>query len=157
MKNPKKLIFISHINEDSPIAFWLSDWLKTGIFGEKCTVFSSTDIPAGENWVESMKRAVVLQKESAREEDPVRRYFDYLRTAITSGMAHVRDRKSGGMPDGKVSCGWEPLPANSGMPYRPKGSCIGWIEGVSLSPLSPLSKSLLVSMRVCAPPCSSCP
>jgi len=53
-------VFISHINEEAPIAQVLKDWLESSFAGQ-CEVFVSSDkddIPAGSRWLEVIDGAV---------------------------------------------------------------------------------------------------
>ena len=56
----KKVVFISHINEEAPVAEVLKDWIESSFLGQ-CDVFVSTDpdsIPAGSKWLEEIDQAL---------------------------------------------------------------------------------------------------
>jgi hypothetical protein len=57
-------VFISHINEEAPLALVLKDWIESTFIGT-CTVFVSSDsnsLPAGTRWLEQMDTALRAAK-----------------------------------------------------------------------------------------------
>ncbi len=53
-------LFISHINEEAPLALKLKEWIETTFLG-KCEVFVSSDaddVPAGTKWFDEIERAL---------------------------------------------------------------------------------------------------
>lgn len=60
MTSSKKLVFISHINEESELAIILSDHIKSAYLGMLDTFVSSdgTSIPAGTKWFDAISEAL---------------------------------------------------------------------------------------------------
>lgn len=55
-----KRVFVSHINEEAPLALVLRDWLESS-FPDLCEVFVSTDpscLPVGAKWLDHIDRAL---------------------------------------------------------------------------------------------------
>ncbi|QSA97504.1 hypothetical protein [Methylococcus sp. EFPC2] len=75
------------------------------------------------------------QGETQTEENEVTRFFDLLRSALTSGLCYVADRITQGPPvDHPHAWGWSTVVDDEGNKTpHPKGRvCIGWTNGVDL-------------------------
>lgn len=75
--------------------------------------------------------AASLQTDSTGSEDPVQRFPDLLRSALTSGHCHLVSPE-GGRPEDARLFGWrqrevssEPIPSSV---WEPKGSQVGWVD-----------------------------
>jgi hypothetical protein len=68
-----------------------------------------------------------LQARYQRSKTPAERFLDLLRTALSSGDAHVAS-KDGASPKGSERpCGWERVDTNMGLQWRSRGKRIGWL------------------------------
>lgn len=65
------------------------------------------------------------QAQYQRSEDPVERFIELINAAITTGIAHVADAQTGGMPDDGRLWGWRDRDKSN-------GTLIGWIDGDDL-------------------------
>lgn len=78
-----------------------------------------------------LQQRAISQEEEIRDEDPVVYFFDLLRSALTSGRAHLLST-AGGEPEIPGACGWQQreIPTSDGPQtmWQPKGDCIGWIN-----------------------------
>lgn len=64
--------------------------------------------------------------------DPVSRFLEMMRAAITSGKAHVTDRQ-GKAPSDARACGWKMhSDASTTGTWQPCGQRVGWVDGDDL-------------------------
>ena len=84
----------------------------------------------------ALKALQTLAREQVAEQqanDPVERYLAYLRSALSSGDAHVATGDGTGFPPDSATqraLGWS-TDTHDGTPM-PKGTCIGWLENGEL-------------------------
>src|SRR5262245_66045670 len=60
MGKPPSRVLISHLHDEASIALVLKAWIRSS-WGPQCGVFLSSDpddVPAGERWLERMRRAL---------------------------------------------------------------------------------------------------
>jgi len=83
----------------------------------------------------NLQRLAAAQDRHIGASDPVRRFFELLASALTSGEAHVASRV-GDEPKVPEAWGWRQHAVGTGDyrrdEWRPQGARIGWIEGDDL-------------------------
>jgi hypothetical protein len=72
---------------------------------------------------EALKQAASVHRRQQESVHPTRRFLDVLATLISSGRAHIADRKREQPPDARM-WGWR----RDGIRWRSCGDCIGWLE-----------------------------
>ena len=79
------------------------------------------------------KRAWAALTETARQQmlhqqasDPARRFIELLRSALSSGRAHIADEE-GRSPDSPEAWGWRKEPSGLDAVWKPQGERIGWV------------------------------
>ena len=80
---------------------------------------------------EALKTTVRRQGKDLRSGDPVQRFRSLIKTALSSGMAHLAS-KEGTEPYESKTYGWRWFPGAEGGCTRPQGDCIGWVVGGTL-------------------------
>ena len=73
---------------------------------------------------EALTQAASSHRRQQESVHPTRRFLDVLATLISSGRAHVADRKNA-VPADPIMWGWR---REGGARWRPCGDCIGWLE-----------------------------
>jgi hypothetical protein len=76
--------------------------------------------------VRALNELIARQPNYQHASDPAARFMNLLRTALTSGCAHVADRR-GKAPEEPVTWGWRRQPRARA--WVPQGVGIGWIVG----------------------------
>lgn len=74
---------------------------------------------------EALRSIAADQAKHQGETEPTARYIEILRSALTSGRAHLAERTRGLPKDFHESCGWRRADGGS---WNPLGECIGWID-----------------------------
>lgn len=83
----------------------------------------------------ALRDAAAAQARHQGETEPTARFLCLIGFVLSSGRAHLADRR-GGAPDGSERlCGWRPT---NSAEWQSQGDCIGWIDGdaVYLEPTS---------------------
>jgi hypothetical protein len=75
----------------------------------------------------ALGRAGAAQAEHLEAADPISRFLDLLRAALTAGRAHVA-AAAGEVPDSAEVWGWHQRAED----WQPQGDCIGWVRGEDL-------------------------
>ena len=91
------------------------------------------------DWYERGKKAILqaAQTQAVHQQasDPATRFLDLIRSALSSGAAHVADME-GTRPDAANAWGWRQGLVGTGqfeaVRWEPKGERIGWTDGDSL-------------------------
>lgn len=85
-----------------------------------------------ESW-DSLSAAAAQQTHLIESEDPVKRFFELIAAAFTTGMAHITDMK-GACPSPQPNrWGWQELHAEDGSKaWKPQGKQIGWVEATDV-------------------------
>ena len=75
--------------------------------------------------------SVAAQRAHQASEEPARRFLALLRSALSSGRAHVADADTGAHPKNAACWGWQLDASGSGderEAWRPQGDRLGWIR-----------------------------
>ncbi|MDA2929331.1 DUF927 domain-containing protein [Acidobacteria bacterium AH-259-O06] len=81
---------------------------------------------------EALGEVAGAQAQHQSGEDPTNRFLSLIAAAITSGNAYLSDRKSGEEPVDATSWGWWEASVGQNTEWRPRGTCIGWLDGNDL-------------------------
>jgi hypothetical protein len=83
----------------------------------------------------ALVEAATLQGHTQREEQPAEIFMTYLRSAISSGLAHL-STSEGNAPSYAQQWGWRRDPRSDDLDvYQSKGSWVGWLPSPSQSDL----------------------
>jgi hypothetical protein len=91
--------------------------------------------PLWEEAKAAIAEAAETQAEHQRAAEPTSRFLDLLRSAVTSGEAHLGAR-GGGEPPNPAAWGWRARERSygdqAGVEWQPMGKRVGWVDGDDL-------------------------
>jgi hypothetical protein len=98
-------------------------YLEFGLASNAITAAEKDNL-SRRSW-EALRCAAAAQAKHQAATEPTTRFLDLIRSALTSGRAHLRSRE-GGQPEFEPgSCGWRRDALSTWAPF---GECVGWVD-----------------------------